>query len=343
MFDDGVQERQQVPPQEPRTNADASESVWDPAGERVTRADFQEDVDAVSRWMETAAGDPDRLKKRSRIFALCIAIDLGLSAVLWWYFHFPFVAALLPGIVLCAAAGKWYMRDTTIATDARKLLYARENGWLYSPNRRSGRLEVLQKAFPALFRLGNESRSLEDEWWGSVPIAGKPTDCWLARFTYAERQGKHSTSYEASVIGLRLPRLAQWSLSIVPETMGKRFLNLFTRRDLDTSSDDFDRAFTVVYDGDKDRMLPFLKRTVTPPLQHLLLALKRNYERGGVLMAVRQDALLILVHAAIPTTGGGEANQATMLTAETESRMRREINAFVGEVEPIHRHITSVM
>jgi hypothetical protein len=339
-FADARRRDMQPPPErQPGRQASSGDACWDPAGKPIAAAALRPEVERVKAWAADAAADPGRASRRRWGMVTLIAIGVLCGAAVFLYLPTVGLNALLPAVIIPLVGGAFFLRDGAQVADARKLAYAESHGWLYNPARSAERWSALNAVFPVVFKKGGMGgRHIQDEWWKAVRIGPKDVDVWLGLFEYVVRQGKHSTTYVEHAVALRLPRRARLPFAVVKEDLGKRMKNFFTRRDLETASEEFDHAFTVVYEGDKEQALPALRRVFMPPLQQALLRLGKD--KDGVSMAVAGDALMLLFPNAYPVIPHSDD---PALSAVQEAAITEQLEGLMRDVEEAYAAVAAAV
>ncbi len=275
--------------------------IWDPVGETITLNTFS----GIRKELEEKAQgyiENPSIPKRN-LLLLSIPIFVAVSATLFipgfaigvmsiddgngiFLFLLPFV----PPVIYIG----WVFK---LQRDLIKMLIAQQEGWVYSPNERPNRWSKLVKKYPELLQKGDTDRNFQDEFWGMTEYQGKPVHFWSGIFEYVtesrDSKGRRSrTTHRQNVFAIQLRKKLQTDFRLVPEHFGHRLLHWFRRKEIDTESTAFNKAFAVYYNGEKvEKQLEIIK-TLSPSVQMRLLQMRESF--GKFSLQFRDDAVVIV-------------------------------------------------
>ena len=272
---------------------------WDPAGVAVSFDTFKVANRNIEAKYEEYRGKSDYPREcRNWLFFGGI---LGAAFILW-FLHFSgafeedFVlvfVAFLAFIPLLA-----YIRVIKVLQrDLIKLVIAKENDWVYSPDENVHHWRKMSVLFPGVFRKGDEKQNLQDEFWGKFTGNRGDVDFWSGIFKYTkvsyDSKGRKSESeYTKTAFSFHLEKQLNTSFQLEPENIGTKVLNLFRKKEIEIESSEFNKHFAFFYNGKKgDREFDIVK-VLSPAIQVRLLELQKH--EGDFSVLFQGDVVVFL-------------------------------------------------
>jgi hypothetical protein len=254
---------------------------------KETAHNLKERQTKVTKRFEAWKANPKALKMK---FWLCVSI----TAIFW--ILFGSVTTFQSFVLAIAASGDgdgsgiffapfappffyWlYIKHTQI--DVIKMLIAEKFQWQYDPDHQPEIWRLAAQELPEVFNKGNTGQYIEDQFWGNY----KDQEFWSGVFHYETRRGRNSNSRtDEHFFALKLRKPLNNRFLLKPETMGTRFSNFFSKKDIDTESVEFNKMFQVSYTGEKaERQLDIVKN-LSPSILTRLTDLVKRYDKTTVL------------------------------------------------------------
>ena len=277
---------------------------WDPAGERVYKNSFLTETRSLENQYNQHLKDPEYPRKhRNKLFLFGV---LGAGLIFTLAYFFPEAAfgsgeddqgfiglVILPFIPF----GLYIKKVKNLQKDLVKLVIAKENKWIYSPDPRLSRWKILRTKFPELFNRGDEGQNLQDEFWGSFEGDRRNVDFWTGIFEYVvvnrdSKGRKRRTTYTRNAFAFRLTKKVNSTFCLKPEKITAKIRNFFSTKEVETESTAFNKAFAFYYDGEKaDKEFDIVK-TLSPAVQLKLLDFKKSEGPFSVLFV--DDVVIFL-------------------------------------------------
>lgn len=269
-----------------------STDTWDPVGVDFTRLASEKNISSLER-SETF------IKKfYNVIIGSLVALALA-SLYLLFAVSFEFF------IVLAFASGILFVFFFSFLSRLKKRLIkvklAQKNGWRFNPYKASILYQEFSRQFPKIFSLGTSDRSLEDVFWGSFTKDGKTYDFISGDFNYARvtSSGKKKSKqfFKDHFFILRLSTSISHPFSLSPKTLGSRFANLFSKKDILTESIDFNKRFTFSYEGNGGQTQSSIVSVLNPKMLEDLLSFhetkaKKARSLGGTRIFFQKDCVV---------------------------------------------------
>ncbi|PLW80438.1 hypothetical protein C0585_02475 [Candidatus Woesearchaeota archaeon] len=245
--------------------------VWDPVS--VDENNIRNNVSKLESKLEKYKKNPSSLRRNYYLFFFFGLLGSFASAFLMIfyepYFMWGIVLSMIPFSVL---ASKYH----SLGKDLIKLQIARENGWLYDPNNHYNRWSKYAKAFPEIYRQGNQGQYLDDRFWGKV----SNNDFHCGNFTYQVRKksGKksHTRTYHTYYFIFPLKKRIASRFLLYGENIFSKIGNFFTKKEINTESIEFNKIFAFSYNGRKDEHAINIVKSLSPAIQEKLIHLKKN-------------------------------------------------------------------
>ena len=265
--------------------------TWDPLHDMPSAVTLEERNQKVQKRFEKWQKSPKKLRLIfGALVALALVVYLPLSLIpgmraliIATVFNHENSYGLLILPALPAIAYYWYVKKTQI--DIIKKLVADKYGWKYDPTDQKNRWNKALNIMPELFNKGNHAQRIEDQFWGDYQ--GMPF--WSGVFHYERESGsgknRRNTKYDTHFFCVKIPKALQNRFTLLPESMTRKLINNFRKKDIDLESEEFNKAFMTSYkEGKTDRELD-ITNTLSPSVQVRLLDLKKASGNYSVLLA----------------------------------------------------------
>ena len=282
-------------------------SVWDPAHEKINHFALERAQEKLNKKYEKYKKNP-RLPLKN-LLLLCIPIFIEIILLILFPSIFAFlnnsdsdsdsleilVLPFLPAIA-------YYTKILFLQRDLIKLIIAKENNWLYSPDESPSHWRSMVNLYPEFFRKGNKKQNLQDEFWGKFNDQRYTVDFWTGIFEYTVKSRKKNIKFKETLFALHLNKKLKTDLRLVPETTMNRFWNFFRKNEINTESAEFNQTFATFYAGTKLEKEMDIIRILTPAVQVKLLDLKKSVGqfsilfRGETLLFAYKGPLLSKMH-----------------------------------------------
>ncbi|HEY5714206.1 MAG TPA: hypothetical protein VIT68_02540 [Candidatus Gracilibacteria bacterium] len=259
---------------------------WDPCGGWVDPQDYQADREEIDKDFKKYEENPSLPQRNFYLFCIPLMLFGVLSA--WQYDYLSQTMLNSEGGIrvygligfFCFAAPAMYRRLVhSLQRDYIKKLLADKHQWLYNPYGGPGHWESLRHKFPEIFDKGTKKQKLYDEFWGTITDDRKTTLFYSSIFEYTVVSGsgknRREHTYYQTIFAFKLKKSLKADFLLHPEN-GLRWFRWFSRKEIDTESDEFNRAFAFTYNGAKDEKALEIVKTLSPAVQTKLLDLKKT-------------------------------------------------------------------
>ncbi len=261
--------------------------VWDPAG--------QLDYDFIRHCAGKTQAEflkleqnPKKIKRkynRTLIFSILVTLFSVYSVlVLNWPANL-FVIVILSWIYFGTVSSAY----TKLAKDIIKLRIALEHNWIYNPIEDNKRWAQLSQGFPEIFDKGNKNRYVEDQYWGHINHANAIQHFTAGIFSYTVESGhgknRSSRTYTKNYFIFPLHKNTTKRFHLYPENTFSRFFQKFSRKEINTESIAFNKAYAFSYKGKKGDMAQDITKVLSPIVQEELVKLRRSRGKTDVLFA----------------------------------------------------------
>lgn len=283
---------------------------WDPVEVEIASDAFEKECGELRDKLKELKKDPKSVHKIVRkkfIIALVVTIVFAVvvSIVLSYMKNWSEGTQEITGYVISpfglfiayfwADFGMYIYKINNIQKDLVKILIADNEGWLYAPQKRRKRWVRLKEIFPRFFEKGNKGQFIQDEFWGDFEFKDKKRDFWTGIFDYTIEKGsgknKSVQHYHYSIFGLHLPKKLKADFVLMPEGVGHKIWNFFSRKEINTESSEFNKSFAFYYDGKKVESELEIVKILSPAVQQKILELKKK--RGPFSMWIKNDVILV--------------------------------------------------
>ena len=260
--------------------------IWDPI-KTFSRKRVLENCASLQATYEQIQKNPSYIKKirnKSILIGILIALPLIYIGIQYQ------IEVLVWGIVVLGLSFfSVYMYLKKIAKDIIKWGIAQKNNWVYDPNTDVLRAREFMREYPEIFRKGDKGQSLDDQFWGTH----KKISFTAGLFQYKVSSGRNnsSTTYHRHYYAIKSPK-TDIRFHLYPEGIGSKVANVFTKKQINTESIAFNKAFAFSYKGKKEEKAIDIVRTLTPAVQQMLVDLKQKRALLEVLFA--EDTIIFL-------------------------------------------------
>ena len=208
-----------------------------------------------------------------------IFIAIPLFFFLGVYAIFIAVIAFAPYTILKSNAKK-------ISIDLIKFSIAQKNELFYDPYPKKDAFYTLKGTFPELFKRGDENQYVEDQFWGIS--SNKKNYFYGGLFSYDEvtrdsKGRKSRTTYKKHFFGISLQTPSDVKFYLYPENVFSKIGNMFTKKEINTESIEFNKKFAFDYNGSKDEKGIHITKTLSPAVQEKLVDLTKKKKNVRVL------------------------------------------------------------
>ena len=160
--------------------------------------------------------------------------------------------------------------------DYIKLVFAKENNWCYIGNESEPQQRILEQTIPELFARGNTSNKyLDDQFLGAFIIEDKPVPFHFGDFYYEVESGsgknRHTTPHYNNFFAFKPSNKLNARFLIGPESLLLKFGNLFSKKDVNLESIEFNKKFAFSYNNEANKNQ--ISKIFTPALQLAFLEL----------------------------------------------------------------------
>lgn len=167
-----------------------------------------------------------------------------------------------------------------------KMRYAKQCGWVVRIEK-NNRFQQLKTAFPAFMHPRGSSACIAEEWWGTWKSGERECSVWIAELRYQVSAGKHTRTEYSPIVGIRVRSSAATSVSLAPEGLGEKLLQLF-KGEYKTGNAEFDAAFSVASGAQQSSSM--LPGVLNPPF----IAAVLQYRLKKQLWVLRERDLLLV-------------------------------------------------
>jgi len=332
-----------APVETPNTFERRAITHWDPLGQEIVPGQFDAFQASYQEKLEYYKAHP---KQPLMIFSLIIL--MGFIGVIIFgssvtssdsiVYHLEDLGFWL--FLGCFPAAWYYRWIQKLQRDLIKIMVAEKNGWIYSPEENQSRWMGLKQSYPEIFKKGHEDQTVQDEFWGSFEERGEDIPFWSCVFEYVvkKRGSKGRTkrvTYYQTVFALRLNKNIKVGFALLPESFGTRLGNFFHKKDIETESSAFNKAFYVSYIGDKSEQQLNIMQMLSPAVQDKLLQLRK--EVGPFAILFRKDAVFVSLKGRMLKRMHTNFIRKVELNPEDESSIQKRLHRILdisGDIVP---------
>ncbi len=170
-----------------------------------------------------------------------------------------------------------------------ELLIAKENNWLYNPEKDKQKWLGLRLLHPEVFNKGNRGQSILRQFWGT--IASDNTVFWKSRFEYIVGSGKSSHKITETVYAFKLPKTVAENFLLVPQNLLNR-LEASINLKITTESNDFNKLFHIEYRGKTNEVGDEIFQVLSPDVQEKLIDFRNSC--GNFSLLFKGDVMFVI-------------------------------------------------
>lgn len=266
---------------------------WDLANETIRQENFSSENKKLKDKLDIYQKNPKKIKiNRFLIVIIPILIGIALFVIIP-----PFAIFCIVGGIIGSFGYTSHVHN--IQKDLVKLMIAEEKDWAYSPEERRKRWLLLSSCYDKFFKKGDEDQTLEDEIWGKFSFNQKDINFWTGIFKYAvvtydSKGNRQKQTFRENCIAFELEKKMKTDFRLVPEGIGSKIMNFFTKKEINTESTNFNKTFAVYYNGKKTENELEIVKTLSPAMQEKLLTFVKDY--GRISIWFRENVVLITFH-----------------------------------------------
>jgi len=193
----------------------------------------------------------------------------------------------------------YHIKWKKIGKDLIKLQIAQSKGWIYNPSKNSMLWIEYAGIFREIFSKGDESQNFEDIFWGSVKKGLKTHQFVAGNFEYyivsRDSKGrKHRSKHEENFFIIHLPKDIKTRFFIYPENIFSKIGNFFTKKEVNTESNKFNKTFAFKYNGSKDEKAMEIVKILSPRVQEELIKLNESDKTRGLNVLFSKNSVVFL-------------------------------------------------
>lgn len=269
---------------------------WDPAGDLIYSNSFEVSCQSLKDKYLIYQKNP-RLPLRNLL--LCtLPVICSVFLIMLFPRFLEFILQIKNGVFLLVLpflpAVIYFTKIKKMQRDLINYLIAQENQWIYSPEERSERWQILRSKFKNLFEKGDEDQNMQDEFWGKI---NGGNNFYMAIFEYTvvmrdSKGNRRRRKFSKSILALKLNKKLKKTFQLVPESFWHGIKHWFTKKEIETESNSFNRTFAFEYDGQKVENELEIVKLVSPAVQMKLIDLKDTVENFNLLF--QEDTVLFV-------------------------------------------------
>jgi len=279
-------------------------SIWDPTG--VTP-----NLGVLSRQNANNQVIYDELKKNPGHIKLKFYVILLLSFIAGGgiiastiAFRLDEEAFMFGLVIMFSIPGAYHMKWKKTGKDLIKSQIAKAKGWTYNPSQNAVLRFDYATLFKEIFRKGDESQVFEDIFWGRVKKGIKHHQFVAGNFEYytvsrGSKGRKHRTKHTENFFAIKLPQKIKTRFYIYPEGLFSKIGNFFTKKELNTESNTFNKTFAFKYNGSKDEKAMEIVKVLSPRVQEELVRLNESGKNKGVSVLFSSDTVIFSFKGAL--------------------------------------------
>jgi hypothetical protein len=267
-------------------------TVWDPTLP-VNFDTIRENCAKIKAKYIKLQNEPNKIKKQFLV-SYCI---MGIGIILGLLILFTqnsFESGVFLIFFLSAPLFILNSSYKSLSIDIIKLQIAEQKSWVYDPNSDMGKWNHLKNHFPELFSEGDENQYVEDQFWGTTKVGNKTFYFNSGLFSYdvvtRDSKGRrHRSTYKKHYISLYTPKELKCRFHLHPDTAFSKIGNFFTKKEINTESNEFNNTFAFSYKGPKGENAQEIVKTLSPAVQDKLVQLAQR--KNGVEILFNKNAI----------------------------------------------------
>ena len=174
------------------------QKAWDPVSPINLEEITNNSAKILARYEKLKKNPDIPRKQRKKGFVITGILLICTIPEIYFFGHgyFTFIFLIL-GFVIWGLITQYYKK---LCIDLIKISIALEKNWFYDPLPNEDKWHSLRSKFPEVFRRGNKSQNVEDQFWGTFDHNNINYDFYAGIFNYVrettDSKGKKSqTSY----------------------------------------------------------------------------------------------------------------------------------------------------
>lgn len=289
---------------------------WDPV-ENLNVEDINTRCAKVLAQVNFLKDNPKHPNKQR--FIWCgIGLVIGLFFLFFSVFGLAVGAVCIPFILVT-----FYFKN--LSRDLLKIQLASKNNWLYDPTPSHHKYQLLKSHYPEIFKKGNRSQRIDDQFWGVNTIRKKDFLFNSGMFYYSVKKGKNSTNYTTHYLFIKLQKELNCEFLLSPEK--KSIFNVFRSKEINTESEEFNKLFEFSYNGKKDEKALEIVKSLSPAVQLKLTELTKKKGPFNVLFS-KSTILFLFNGALLPNMKTNLFNSVEIKTNDAE-KVEKEISLLI--------------
>ena len=289
---------------------------WDPT-EKLKVEDINTRCAKVLAQVNFLKDNPKHPSKQR--FIWCgIGLVIGLFFLFFNVLGLTIAAFTIPFFLVT-----FYFKN--LSRDLLKIQLASKNNWLYDPTPSHYKYQLLKSHYPEIFKKGNRSQRIDDQFWGVNTIRKKDYLFNSGMFYYSVKKGKNSTTYTTHYLFIKLQKKLNCEFLLSPEK--KSIFNVFRSKEINTESEEFNKLFEFSYNGKKDEKALEIVKSLSPAVQLKLTELTKKKGPFNVLFS-KSTILFLFNGALLPNMKTNLFNSVEIKTNDAE-KVEKEISLLI--------------
>ncbi|MCC7574775.1 hypothetical protein KO361_04245 [Candidatus Woesearchaeota archaeon] len=268
------------------SNLPQNHEEWDPTGKSpVVSLIKEKNVKNHAKYL-FLKNNPGYVKKTFLKIIGIIILAFTISRLLSHYTQTSFfimnTLIIIGSFILLIV---FHFKVQSIRRDLIKLEVAKENNYLYWPDKNHKLWRDYAHKYTEVFNRGDQDQNLEDIFWGTTNINGKKHNFTSGLFNYTRvsRDNKGNTKHQKFTdhyFIIKLPRRLESRFYLYPEGVISKIANFFTNKKIKTESIKFNDTFAFSYKGKKTDKHMNITQILTPRVQEELVKIS-DYKKKG--------------------------------------------------------------
>jgi len=279
----------------------ADSDIWDP----VTKINVTE-VDSHCDKLEWKKRQLVKHPKKNGLIIL-FSFILGLSCL--FFLSYDFIVLLGPyglefdlylGIFFIIIGFVYYAALNKVKIDLIKYEIANRNNWLYDPDFDVSKAKKLLGNFPEVLNVGNSGQiDVEDQFWGTKVVGGVKKLFYSGLYRYGvesiNSKGRRTAAlYYQYFFIIKLDKKLRSNFLLYPESFFSKIGNVFTKKEINVESVEFNKTFAFKYNGKKDERAMDVVGSLSPRVQEKLVDLSRANK--GISVLFKNDSVMFVLN-----------------------------------------------
>ena len=316
---------------------------WDPTGISLNPEGFKDGLEKLYKRERFYKKHFYKILIGTLILSVVISVLLALGEGYSGVFEMVFIALIAPIIAFIFFIGSL----RSLKKGVMKAKLAAENGWVFEPNKNFEIYSVYLEKFPKLFNLGNCYKSLKNVIWGETK-QGVPFV--VGDFKYSVRRrtnkGSNTTNYTDHFFAIKLNAPLKTNFFLGPKNALSKLTNLFSKKDIQTESIDFNERFYFCYENNGSETQVDIMSVLSPSILEELAKFggkkKRRFKSlsGGVKVYFQGQSIVFLAPGAFfEKTGVSLSPKSLDITQEDRDELDRQVSYYFDLGNSIYKNI----